>query len=91
MSTDLSFMKNVPVGGSVRLQVRVEMFNVFNKVNYGNPNASFGSAAFGRITGAGVDAPGAAGIQGVVLIKRRSGGGGQEVRSFSPISYLLIS
>ena len=53
MSTDLSFMKNIPIQGSVRLQVRVEMYNVFNNVNYGNPNASFGSAGFGRITGAG--------------------------------------
>jgi hypothetical protein len=49
-STDVSFLKNVPVGGTVRLQLRVEIFNVFNTVNYGNPNASFGSAAFGRIT-----------------------------------------
>ena len=52
-STDLSFMKNVPVGGDVRFQVRVEIFNVFNQVNYNNPNASFGAAAFGTITGAG--------------------------------------
>ena len=52
-STDLSFMKNVPVGGDVRFQVRVEIFNIFNQVNYNNPNASFGSAAFGTITGAG--------------------------------------
>ena len=52
-STDLSFMKTVPVGGDVRLQIRVEIFNVFNRVNYGNPNASFGSAAFGSITSAG--------------------------------------
>ena len=52
-TTDLSFMKNIPVGGEVRFQVRVEVFNVFNKVNYGNPNASFGSAAFGTITSAG--------------------------------------
>src|SRR5688572_16232622 len=51
-STDLSFMKNVPVGGDVRFQVRVEIFNIFNQVNYNNPNASFGSAAFGTITGA---------------------------------------
>ena len=29
------------------------MFNIFNQVNYGNPNASFGSAAFGSITCAG--------------------------------------
>jgi Carboxypeptidase regulatory-like domain len=52
-STDLSFMKNIPVGGNMRLQIRVEVFNVFNQVNYGNPNASFGAAAFGSITSAG--------------------------------------
>jgi hypothetical protein len=52
-STDLSFMKNFPFGGEVRLQVRVEIFNIFNQVNYGNPNASLGSAAFGTITSAG--------------------------------------
>jgi hypothetical protein len=52
-STDLSFMKTVPVGTTVRFQVRVEIFNIFNQVNYGNPNASFGSAAFGTITSAG--------------------------------------
>jgi hypothetical protein len=53
VSTDLSLMKNVPVGGNMRLQLRVEMFNVFNNVNYGNPNASFGSSNFGVITSAG--------------------------------------
>ncbi len=55
-STDLSFMKNLPVGpagNDMRLQIRVEIFNVFNQVNYNNPNASFGAAAFGTITGAG--------------------------------------
>ena len=56
VNTDLSFMKNVPVGpanNEVRLQVRIEIFNVFNTVNWGNPNASFGSASFGQITSAG--------------------------------------
>jgi len=52
-STDLSFMKTVPVGGQMRMQVRVEIFNIFNQINYNNPNATFGSAAFGTITGAG--------------------------------------
>ncbi len=52
-STDLSFMKTVPVGGQARFQIRVEIFNIFNQVNYINPNASFGSAAFGTITAAG--------------------------------------
>jgi hypothetical protein len=49
-TTDLSFMKNVQVGADRRLQVRIEIFNIFNQVNYNNPNASFGSAAFGTIT-----------------------------------------
>jgi hypothetical protein len=50
MLTDLSLVKNVPVQGSVRLQIRAEIFNAFNTVNYGNPNAVFGSATFGRIS-----------------------------------------
>ena len=50
MITDLSMMKDVPVGGSVRVQIRAEIFNAFNNVNYGNPNAVFGSATFGRIS-----------------------------------------
>jgi hypothetical protein len=48
--TDLSMVKNIPVGGTVRLQLRAEIFNTFNNVNYGNPNAVFGSEAFGRIS-----------------------------------------
>ena len=52
-STDLSLMKNVPSAATARFQVRVEIFNVFNQVNYGNPNASFGAANFGSITSAG--------------------------------------
>jgi hypothetical protein len=50
VSTDLSIMKNVPVGGTWRLQIRAEIFNAFNNVNYGNPNAVFGAATFGRIS-----------------------------------------
>src|SRR5262252_9517374 len=50
MITDLSLVKNVPVSGPVRVQFRAEIFNAFNTVNYGNPNAVFGSATFGRIS-----------------------------------------
>jgi hypothetical protein len=56
VNTDLSLMKNFVLRGDTRLQVRVEMYNVFNNVNYGNPNATFGvplPAAFGTITSAG--------------------------------------
>jgi hypothetical protein len=50
--TDLSLMKNITLGGQSRLQFRVEMFNAFNKVNLNNPNATFATAGFGRITSA---------------------------------------
>jgi hypothetical protein len=53
VTSDISLLKNFPLGGEARFQLRVEIFNAFNNVNYGNPNASFGSAAFGRITSAG--------------------------------------
>src|SRR5262249_42520953 len=52
-STDLSLMKTVPVARTLQFQIRVEVFNVFNHVNYNNPNAVFGTAAFGRISSAG--------------------------------------
>ena len=48
--TDLSLMKNIPLGKDVRFQIRAEVYNVFNRANFGNPNASFGSTAFGSIT-----------------------------------------
>src|SRR5437762_972871 len=57
MITDLSMAKSVPVGGSVRLQIRAEIFNAFNNVNYGTPNAVFGSANFGRISATNTSYP----------------------------------
>ena len=42
MSTDLSFMKTVPIGGGARFQFRAEMYNIFNNVNYANPGSTFG-------------------------------------------------
>jgi hypothetical protein len=54
VNTDLSLMKNVLVGGGATFQIRVEMFNIFNTVNWGTPNAVFdNTATFGRITSAG--------------------------------------
>ena len=53
VSTDLSFMKNLPIGGGARFQFRAECYNIFNNVNYGNPNTTFAAANFGRITSAG--------------------------------------
>jgi hypothetical protein len=52
-STDLSLMKNIPLGGPRRFQIRAEIFNLFGQVNYGNPGSTFGASSFGRITSAG--------------------------------------
>ncbi len=53
INTDLSLMKRVPVGGTANVEFRLEVYNLFNTVNYGSPNAQFGSANFGRISSAG--------------------------------------
>jgi len=55
--TDLSLVKNVPVGGPAKVQIRLEIFNAFNRVNYGLPNAVFGTANFGRVTATNTSYP----------------------------------
>jgi hypothetical protein len=35
---DLSFMKMIPVGKSVRTELRIDVFNAFNRVNLGSPD-----------------------------------------------------
>ena len=47
--TDVSFMKNFATGGRSRIQVRAEVFNLFNQVNWGAPGTTFGAAEFGVI------------------------------------------
>jgi hypothetical protein len=49
-NVDLGLQRNIPFGTNMNLQVRVEAFNVFNHINLGNPNVTFGNASFGRIT-----------------------------------------
>jgi hypothetical protein len=50
-NTDLSIIKNVSLAGASRLQLRVEMFNLFNVANLGQPGrtAAVGSSSFGVI------------------------------------------
>jgi hypothetical protein len=55
--TDLSMVKTIPVGGTMRFQIRAEIFNAFNTVNYGSPSAVFGAATFGRISATSVTYP----------------------------------
>jgi hypothetical protein len=50
--TDLSLAKNFPRPGRTQFQCRAEAFNLFNRPNFNNPNATFGTTNFGRITSA---------------------------------------
>jgi hypothetical protein len=47
---DVMVGKIVPIGERVRVEFRAEAFNVTNTPPLGNPNGSFGTAAFGTIT-----------------------------------------
>ena len=47
---DLGAYYPIQFGERKQLRFQFDMFNVFNNVNYGQPNGIFGSATFGRIT-----------------------------------------
>ena len=46
----MSFFKTIRVHGRSNFQLRVEMFNAFNGVQWGNPNTTITSAQFGQVT-----------------------------------------
>ena len=47
---DLGLLKNVSLGGSRQVQLRIEAYNALNRVNLQNPNATPTSTALGTIT-----------------------------------------
>ena len=47
---DFSFFKNIRLNGRVNFQMRVEMFNATNVVQWGSPNTTVTNTAFGSIT-----------------------------------------
>jgi hypothetical protein len=47
---DLSAIKDFNIHESLRLQFRLEAFNVLNRVQFGLPNTIVGSSTFGFIT-----------------------------------------
>jgi hypothetical protein len=54
-TTDLSLAKNTSISEKLRLQFRAEFFNLFNRANFGSPNAVvFGSASANPSPTAGV-------------------------------------
>ncbi|MFZ4629410.1 MAG: TonB-dependent receptor domain-containing protein [Blastocatellia bacterium] len=48
---DLAVAKNFRPLETMRIQFRAEMFNAFNRVQFGRANSAFGNPAFGRVTG----------------------------------------
>lgn len=50
---DVSLFKVVALPREMKLQVRIEAFNVLNISRYGQPNGNFASGSFGQITGGG--------------------------------------
>jgi hypothetical protein len=41
---------NVALAGQTRLQLQLEAFNLFNRINYTAPNGNHSTAAFGTMT-----------------------------------------
>jgi len=50
INTDLSVSKNIPVGGNKSAQIKLEMINLFNRVQTNTIGATAGSSTFGQIT-----------------------------------------
>jgi hypothetical protein len=49
-NTDFSIIKNTNLSNDIRVQLRVEFFDVFNHANFGRPGNVVATPAFGRIT-----------------------------------------
>jgi hypothetical protein len=49
-NVNLALSKLVSVAAAQQLELRLEVFNLLNNFNWGNPNATFSSGTFGRIT-----------------------------------------
>jgi len=52
-SVDLALARNIKLRERVNLQIRADMFNFLNHVNYGGPSSNRNGATFGEINGAG--------------------------------------
>lgn len=59
-SVDFSVFKKIPITERIVSDFHVEIFNLFNRTNYANPNVTFSSSSFGQITSTrnGTSAPG---------------------------------
>jgi hypothetical protein len=56
--TNFSIFKDLALGiGSQKLQLRAEIYNLFNQANFGLPDNNFGSTGFGSISSTGNSIP----------------------------------
>jgi hypothetical protein len=46
----VALSRNLRLASERRVELRIEAFNVFNHAVLGDPNVTFGSTTFGRIT-----------------------------------------
>ena len=49
-STDIALIRSFPLVEGHKVELRFEGFNIFNTPHFAQPNATFGSSAFGSIT-----------------------------------------
>jgi hypothetical protein len=49
-SVDFSVFKKTRITERIATEFRVEMFNLFNRTNWANPNVTFSSSSFGQLT-----------------------------------------
>ncbi len=55
---DLSVFKNTKVGERLTIQLRAEMFNVFNRINYAPPSITFATCPASGVSNGGTCSPG---------------------------------
>jgi hypothetical protein len=51
--TDIALIRDFAFRERFKVEFRAESFNIFNQVNFGQPNSTVTSSTFGQITGAG--------------------------------------
>jgi Carboxypeptidase regulatory-like domain len=51
LNFDLNFLKRIRIKENMNIEFRAEMFNVFNTVNFANPETDINETNFGRIDG----------------------------------------
>lgn len=61
-TVDFAVLKNTPITERISTQLRIEMFNLFNRTNYASPSTTLTSGSFGKLTDTIGDSNGAPGI-----------------------------